>query len=50
MNKTSYESADKAVRLLHAANVELAGIILTHRKHHRSHYSYKYKYKYRYKD
>ena len=32
MHKTHRESVDKALRLLHAANVKPAGIILTHRR------------------
>jgi tyrosine-protein kinase Etk/Wzc len=44
MNKTSRESVDKAIRLLHAANVKVHGIILTHqhdRKSRLSHYLYR---------
>jgi capsular exopolysaccharide synthesis family protein len=44
MNKTSRESVDKAVRLLHAANVNVSGIILTHRPRRRRGYYYRYRY------
>ena len=42
MSKTRRESIDKAVRLLHAANVALAGIVLTHRKYYIPNYLYRY--------
>lgn len=42
MNKTHRESIEKAVRLLHAANVKIAGLVLTHRKYHIPDYLYKY--------
>jgi tyrosine-protein kinase Etk/Wzc len=42
MNKTRQESVDKAARLLHAANVTLSGIVLTHRKYHIPNYLYRY--------
>ena len=42
MNKTRRESVEKAIRLLHAANVKLSGIILTHRKYYIPNYLYKY--------
>ena len=42
LNRTRRESTDKAIRLLHAANVELAGIILTHRKYYIPNYLYRY--------
>lgn len=42
MNKTPQESIDKAIRLLHAANVHIAGMVLTHRKYHIPNYLYKY--------
>ncbi len=42
MNKTQRESVEKAIRLLHAANVKLSGIILTHRKYYIPKYIYKY--------
>ena len=42
MNKTRRESVEKAIRLLHAANVKVNGVILTHRKFHIPHYLYRY--------
>jgi capsular exopolysaccharide synthesis family protein len=42
MNKTRRESVDKAIRLLHAANIKLAGLVLTHRTYHIPGYLYKY--------
>jgi len=42
MNKTRRESAEKALRLLRAADVETTGIVLTHRKFHLPHYVYRY--------
>ena len=42
MNKTRRESVDKAIRLLHAANVKIAGIVLTHRKYYIPNYLYRY--------
>jgi capsular exopolysaccharide synthesis family protein len=42
MNKTHRESVDRAVALLHAANVKPAGIILTHQKYHIPSYLYRY--------
>ena len=42
MNKTRRESVEKAIRLLHAANVELSGIIMTHRKYYIPSYLYRY--------
>ena len=42
MNKTRRESVEKAVRLLHAANVKMAGIVLTHRTYHIPEYVYRY--------
>lgn len=42
MNKTRREAVDKAVRLLHAANVKLSGVILTHRKYYIPRYIYCY--------
>ena len=45
MNKTRQESVERAIRLLRAANVDLAGMILTHRKYSRnSYYGYTYRY------
>ena len=42
MNKTRRESAEKAIRLLHSANVDLAGLVLTHRTYQIPEYLYKY--------
>ncbi|MDY7009780.1 MAG: CpsD/CapB family tyrosine-protein kinase [Planctomycetota bacterium] len=42
MNKTRRESVEKTIRLLHAANVKLSGIILTHRKYYIPNYIYRY--------
>lgn len=42
MNRTRKESVDKAIRLLHAANVELDGLILTHQKYYIPNYLYRY--------
>ena len=42
MNKTRRESVEKAIRLLHAANVKLSGMILTHQKYHLPRYVYRY--------
>lgn len=42
LNRTRRESTEKAIRLLHAANVELAGIVLTHRKYYIPNYLYRY--------
>jgi len=42
MNKTHRESVDRAVRLLHAANVKPAGIVLTHQKYYIPKYIYRY--------
>jgi len=42
MNKTRRETVDKAIALLHAANVELAGIVLTHQKYYIPSYLYRY--------
>jgi capsular exopolysaccharide synthesis family protein len=42
MHKTHRESVDKALRLLHAANVKPAGIILTHRRFLIPNYLYRY--------
>jgi len=42
MYKTHRESVDKAIRLLHAANVKVAGIVLTHRKYYIPNYLYRY--------
>ncbi len=42
MNKTRRESVMKTIRLLHAANVKLSGIVLTHRKYYIPNYLYRY--------
>jgi len=42
MNKTHRESVDRAMALLHAANVRPVGIILTHQKFHIPNYLYRY--------
>ncbi len=42
MYKTRRETVDKAIRLLHAANVKVVGIVLTHRKYHIPRYLYRY--------
>ena len=42
MNKTHKESIEKTVRLLHAANVKIVGLVLTHRTYHIPDYLYKY--------
>jgi receptor protein-tyrosine kinase len=42
MNKTHQESVEKAIRMLHASNIDVAGIVLTHRKYHIPNYLYKY--------
>ena len=42
MNHTHKESIDKAIRLLHAANVNLSGVILTHQKYYIPNYLYRY--------
>jgi len=42
MNRTHRESVEKAIRLLHAANVKVVGMVLTHRKYHIPGYLYRY--------
>ncbi len=42
MNKTRRESADRAIRLLEAADVNVAGIVLSHRRYHIPNYLYRY--------
>jgi len=42
MNKTNRESVERAMALLHAANVKPAGIVLTHQKYHIPGYLYRY--------
>ncbi len=42
MNKTSRDSVDRAIRLLHATNVKISGILLTHQKYFIPNYLYQY--------
>jgi len=42
MNRTHRETVDKAIRLLHAANVKVNGIVLTHQKYYIPNYLYRY--------
>jgi len=42
MNKTHRESVEKAIGLLHAANVDVAGMVLTHHKYYIPSYLYRY--------
>ncbi len=42
MNKTHRESVDKAIRLLHAANVNPVGVVLTHQRYYIPDYLYRY--------
>ena len=42
MNKTHRESVDRAIRLLHAANVPVVGLVLTHQKFYIPNYLYRY--------
>ena len=42
MNKTPRESVDRAIRLLHAANVKIAGIVLSHQEYYIPGYLYRY--------
>lgn len=42
MNKTRRESVEKAIRIIRAANVKLAGVVLTHRQYHIPNCLYKY--------
>ena len=44
MNKTSRDTVSHAIRLLRAAGVNVAGIVLTHRKFHVPRYLYRYRY------
>lgn len=44
MNKTSRESVNRAIRLLHAANVKIAGICLSHQQYYVPNYLYQYQY------
>lgn len=42
MNKTPQESVDRAIRLLHAANIKIAGICLSHQEYQVPGYLYQY--------
>jgi capsular exopolysaccharide synthesis family protein len=42
MNKTHRESVDRAIRLLHASNVTVTGMVLTHQKYFIPNYLYRY--------
>ena len=42
MNKTRRESVEKAVRLLNAAKIKVAGMVLTHQKYYIPNYIYRY--------
>jgi polysaccharide biosynthesis transport protein len=42
MNKTRRESVDRAIGLLHAANVKPVGMILTHQRYYIPNYLYRY--------
>lgn len=42
LNKTHRGSVDRAIRLLHAANVKIGGIVLTHQKYYIPGYLYRY--------
>ena len=42
MNETPRDEVDTAIRLLHAANVEICGIVLTHWKNYSKKYEYRY--------
>lgn len=42
MNKTHRESVERAIRLLHASNITVAGLILTHQKFYIPNYLYRY--------
>lgn len=44
MGETSHETVEKAIRLLHAASVDLSGLVLTHRKYGRFKSNYLYRY------
>ena len=44
MGKTHRESVETALRLLGAANVDVEGVVLTHRRHRSRQYAYKYYY------
>jgi capsular exopolysaccharide synthesis family protein len=42
LNKTHRESVDRAIRLLHASNVTVSGMVLTHQKYYIPNYLYRY--------
>jgi len=42
LNKTHRESVDRAIRLLHASNIEVSGLVLTHQKYYIPNYLYRY--------
>jgi capsular exopolysaccharide synthesis family protein len=42
MNKTHRESVERAIRLLHAANVKPVGVVLTHQRYYIPNYLYRY--------
>jgi capsular exopolysaccharide synthesis family protein len=42
MNRTSRDSADRAIRLLKASNVKVIGMVLTHQKYYIPNYLYRY--------
>ena len=42
LNRTSRDSVEKAIRLLHAVNARLMGMVLTHQKYYVPHYLYRY--------
>ena len=42
MNKTSRDSVDRAVRLLHAAEIKVSGMVLTHQQYFIPNYLYRY--------
>ncbi len=42
LNKTHRESVDRAIRLLHASNITVSGLILTHQKYYIPNYLYRY--------
>ena len=42
MNKTSRDSVDRAIRLLHAADVKISGMVLTHQEFFIPNYLYRY--------
>jgi capsular exopolysaccharide synthesis family protein len=42
MNKTARDSVDRAIRLLHAANIKPVGLVLTHQRYYIPGYLYRY--------